>query len=298
MSATSRRSTDVLIVGGGPAGLSAAASLAPRRPGQVLVLERERAAGGIPRHSDHLGYGIRDMHRFMSGPAYARRLTQQALGAGAEIHTETMVTGWLDDHTVEITSPRGRTHIEARVIILATGARERPRTARLIPGDRPAGVYTTGQLQNLVHLQHRAPGTRAVIVGAELVSWSAAMTLRDAGCKTALMTSVHPRPEAYAAFTVPGRLALRIPVATRTRVTQIIGRGRVNAVEVEDLDTHDRRTMACDTVVFTGDWIPDHELARSAGLEMHRGTRGPLVDTRQAASRPGRVRDRQPHPSR
>ena len=287
MSARPRPSTDVLVVGAGPAGLSAAASLAPHRPGHVLVLERERAAGGIPRHSDHLGYGIRDMHRFMSGPAYARTLTQRALKAGAEIQTETMVTGWVDDHTVEVTSPRGRTQIEARVIILATGARERPRTARLIPGDRPAGVYTTGQLQNLVHIQHRAPGTRAVIVGAELVSWSAAMTLREARCEMALMTTVHARPEAYAAFTVPGRLALRLPVATRTRVTQIIGRGRVNAVEVEDLDTHHRRTVACDTVVFTGDWIPDHELARSAGLEIHRGTRGPVVDTRQATSRPG-----------
>jgi thioredoxin reductase len=287
MSVTSRRSTDVLIIGAGPAGLSAAASLAPRRPGQVLVLERERAAGGIPRHSDHLGYGIRDMHRFMSGPAYARRLTQQALGAGADIHNETMVTGWVDDHRVEVTSPHGRTTIEAAVIILATGARERPRPARLIPGDRPAGVYTTGQLQNLVHLQHRAPGTRAVIVGAELVSWSAAITLREARCETVLMTSLHSRPEAYAAFTVPGRLALRVPVATRTRVTQIIGRGRVSAVEVENLDTHHRRVVACDTVVFTGDWIPDHELARSAGLEMHRGTLGPVVDSRQATSRPG-----------
>jgi thioredoxin reductase len=281
-----RRVSEVLIIGAGPAGLSAAARLAPRRPGQVLVLEREREAGGIPRHSDHLGYGIRDLHRLMSGPSYARRLTQQAQRAGAEIQTEAMVTGWANDHTVEVTSPRGLTSVEANVVILATGARERPRPARLIPGDRPAGVYTTGQLQNLVHLEHRAPGTRAVIVGAELVSWSAAMTLREAGCETVLMTSVHPRPEAYAAFTVPGRLALRVPVATRTRVTQIVGRGRVHAIEVEDLETHVRRTVPCDTVVFTGDWIPDHELARSAGLDMNPGTRGPAVDTRQATSRP------------
>ena len=287
MTASSHRSTDVLIIGAGPAGLSAAASLAPHRPGQVLVLERERTAGGIPRHSDHLGYGIRDMCRFMSGPAYARRLTQQAQTAGADIQTEAMVTDWVDDHRVEVTSPRGRTTIEAAVIILATGARERPRPARMVPGDRPAGVYTTGQLQNLVHLEHRAPGTRAVIVGAELVSWSAVMTLRQAHCETALMTSLYSRPEAYAAFTVPGRLALRVPVATRTRVTQIIGRGRVSAVEIADLDTHHRRIVPCDTVVFTGDWIPDHELARSAGLEMHRGTRGPVVDSRQATSRRG-----------
>ncbi len=286
MSVTSRRSTDVLIIGAGPAGLSAAASIAPRRPGQVLVLERERAAGGIPRHSDHPGYGIRDLRRLMSGPTYARRLTELALKAGAEIQTDTMVTGWVDEHTVEITSPRGRAQINARTIVLATGARERPRPARLIPGDRPAGIYTTGQLQNLVHLHHSTPGHRAVIIGAELVSWSAAMTLREAHCETALMISAHTRPEAYAAFTIPGRLALRVPVATRTRVTQIIGRGRVSAVEIENLDTHARRTVACDTVIFTGDWIPDHELARAAGLEMNPGTRGPLVDSRQATSRP------------
>jgi thioredoxin reductase len=287
MSVPSTRSTDVLVIGAGPAGLSAAASIAPHRPSQVLVLEREREAGGIPRHSDHLGYGIRDLRRFMSGPAYARRLTELALKAGAEIQTETMVTGWVDEHTVEITSPRGRSQINARAIILATGARERPRPARLVPGDRAAGIYTTGQLQNLVHLHRGTPGNRAVIVGAELVSWSAAMTLREAHCATALMISAHASPEAYAAFTIPGRLALRVPIATRTRVTQIIGRGRVTAVEIENLDTRARRTVECDTVIFTGDWIPDHELARATGLEMNPGTRGPLVDTRQATSRPG-----------
>ena len=280
-------STDVLIVGGGPAGLTAAASLAPRVDGQVLVVDREAAAGGIPRHSDHPGYGIRDLKRFLSGPAYARRLVATARDAGAEIQTQTMVTGWAGERTVEATSPRGRQHIHAKTIILATGARERPRPARLIPGDRPAGVYTTGQLQNLVHLHHHTPGTRAVIVGAELVSWSAAMTLREARCRPVLMISAYPAPEAYAAFTIPGRLALRIPVATRTRLTRIIGHGRVSAVEIENLDTHTRRTIDCDTVVLTGDWIPDSELARAADLEIDPNTRGPLIDTGQATSNPG-----------
>lgn len=174
-------STDVLIIGGGPAGLTAAASLAPRVGGAVLVLDREAAAGGIPRHSDHLGYGIRDLRTFISGPAYARRLVDNAVRAGANVRTRAMVTGWADDRTVEVTSPEGRRQVSARVILLATGARERPRPARLVPGDRPAGVYTTGELQNLVHLHRGTPGTRAIIVGAELVSWSAALTLRKAG---------------------------------------------------------------------------------------------------------------------
>ncbi|MFD8091513.1 NAD(P)/FAD-dependent oxidoreductase [Streptomyces malaysiensis] len=278
---------DVLIIGGGPAGLTAASELSARRAGHILVVDREQEAGGIPRHSDHTGYGIRDLHRVMSGPAYARHLVDQAARAGAEIRTNTMVTGWADDHTVEVTSPQGRYQIRPRAIVLATGARERPRTARRIPGDRPHGVYTTGQLQNLVHLHHQPVGKRAVIVGGELVSWSAALTLREAGCTPALMISRYPKAESYAAFNAAGRAVLRVPVATRSRVTQVIGKGRCQAVEIEHLDTGKRRTIECDTIVFTGDWIPDHELARAAGITLDEGTLGPLTDSALRTSRPG-----------
>ena len=98
---------DVLVIGGGPAGLTAAAALAARVKGEVLVLDREQAAGGIPRHSDHTGYGLRDLHRVMKGPAYARHLVDKALAAGATIGTESMVTGWPGDRRVEVTTPRG-----------------------------------------------------------------------------------------------------------------------------------------------------------------------------------------------
>lgn len=279
--------TRVLVIGGGPAGLTAAAALAPGVDGEVLVLDREAEAGGIPRHSDHPGYGLRDLHRFVSGPEYARRLTRTALDAGATIRTRAMVTGWAGPRQAEVTSPAGRCTIEADAVVLATGARERPRPARWIPGDRPAGVFTTGHLQNLVHLHGGTPGTRAVVVGAELVSWSAVVTLREAGVRTVLMTTEHPTGESYAAFTLGGRVGLRVPLATRTRVVRVIGRHRVEAVEVEDQRTGQRRSVACDTVVFTGDWIPDHELARSAGLDLDPGTRGPLVDAALRTSAPG-----------
>jgi thioredoxin reductase len=279
---------DVVIVGGGPAGLTAATTLARSTALNVLVLERESGAGGIPRHSDHLGYGMRDLSTVLSGPTYARRLTERAAAAGVEIRTETMATGWADERTLDVTSARGRDRITARAVILATGARERPRSARMIPGDRPAAVYTTGQLQNLVHVQERDVGRRAVIVGAELVSYSAVLTLRKAGCATVLMTTVHRSPESYAVFNVAARSPLLgVPVATRTRITRIIGRSALQGVEVEDLDSGERRIVDCDTVVFTGDWIPDHELARSAGLAMDVNTLGPLVDTALRTSTPG-----------
>ena len=270
---------DVVIVGAGPAGLTAARYLRAAGVPSVLVLEREAQPGGIPRHSDHLGYGLRDLRTVLSGPAYARRLAELADAAGADIRLATMVTGWAADRSLLVTSPRGRRRIDARAVVLATGARERPRSARLVPGDRPDGIFTTGELQNHVHLQHQPAGTSAVIVGAELVSWSAVLTLRAAGCRAALMTTEYGRPEAYAAVTAAGRLGLRVPVARRTRVTRVIGRDRVRAVELEHLDSGNRRTFACDTVVFTGSWIPDYELARLRGIEIDPQHRGPVVDS-------------------
>jgi thioredoxin reductase len=279
-------STDVVIIGAGPSGLTAAAELA-RTGVAVIVLDREPEAGGIPRHSDHSGYGLRDRRRVMTGPQYAARLIADAQQAGATLITEATVTNWAGDHSVDVTSPRGRFRVTAQAVILATGARERPRSARMIPGDRPAGVLTTGQLQKLVHLHHRSVGSSAVVVGAELVSWSAVLTLREAGCKTALMTTTYPKSESYSVFRTPGRLALQVPVATRTEVTRIIGRDRVEAVEIHQLDTGARRTFACDVVVFTGDWIPDNELARAAGIQLDSGTRGPAVDAGLRTSSPG-----------
>ena len=260
--------------------------LAPRRACPVLVLDREAAAGGIPRHSDHPGYGIRDLKTFSPARPTPAAWPASRRGRGRRSARHDGHRLGRRPRAARSRAPQGRQRIDARAIILATGARERPRSARLVPGDRPAGVYTTGQLQNLVHLHHRTPGTRAVIVGAELVSWSAVAD--PAGSALPARPDDHraPRPESYAAFTIPGRLALRLPVATRTRVTGSSATDGCSAVELEHLDTGTRRTFACDTVVFTGDWIPDNELARAAGLDIDPGTRGPLIDTAQPPAPP------------
>jgi thioredoxin reductase len=277
----------VAIIGGGPSGLTAATALAGQVDGAVVVIEREAETGGIPRHSDHPGYGMRDLKRFISGPAYAKRLTAMAKDAGAALETEAMVTGWAGERALRITSPRGLRTVTADAVVLATGARERPRPARLIPGDRPDGVFTTGQLQNLVHLHHAKVGSRALVVGAELVSWSAVLTLRESGCATVGMVSGYPRSEAYAAFRVPGRFLMDGPVFTRSRVIGIEGKDRVRRAVVESIETGKRTIVECDTVVFTGDWIPDHEIARAGGLAMDAATRGPVVDAGLRTSSPG-----------
>ncbi|MEI6360708.1 MAG: FAD-dependent oxidoreductase [Actinomycetes bacterium] len=282
---------DVLVVGAGPAGLTAATALREAGVDSVMVIERETDAGGIPRHSDHTGYGLRDLRRVLTGPQYARRLVDQAKDWRVDLRTSTMATDWAADTSLFVTGPGGRVRVEARAVILATGARERSRSARMVPGDRPSGVLTTGLLQSLVHLRHERAGgligTRAVVIGAELVSWSAVVTLREAGCETVLMTSEYERPESYAAFNLAGRTALRVPVSTSTRLVRIIGRERVEAVELMRLDTGARRILECDTVVLTGDWVPDNELARVRGLAIDAEHRGPLVDTALRTSAAG-----------
>lgn len=269
---------DVLVVGAGPAGLAAARALALGGVRSVEVVDRERQAGGVPRHCHHGGFGLRDLHRAMSGPHYAEQLVRRTLAAGVRIRTETMATGWTGPGTVSLTAPTGVRFVTAKAVLLATGARERPRTARLVPGDRADGVFTTGQLQQWVHLHDLPVGQRAIVVGAEHVSYSAVVTLRSAGVRTVAMVTDLPRHQTFAAFAVTTRLGLRVPLWTETSVAAIHGHGRINAVDLRDERTGSTRSVDVDTVVFTGDWIPDHELARSAGVALDASSKGPLVD--------------------
>ena len=277
----------VVVVGGGPAGLAAALELRRLDTRAVLVVEREADAGGIPRHAHHQGFGLRDLGRPRSGPAYARRYRELVEEAGAELRTETMVTGWAPGGPLELTGPGGRESIQPDAVILATGCRERPRSARLVPGSRPDGVMTTGTLQQLVYLKRLPVGERALVVGAEHVSFSALLTLAHAGVRTVGMTTELPRHQSLRVVRAGAALRWRTPLWSRTAVTAIHGRPRVEAVELTRIDSRETRRVECDTVVFTADWIPDHELAVTAGLAMDPGTLGPSVDAALRTSRPG-----------
>jgi thioredoxin reductase len=268
---------DALVVGAGPSGLAAAVALKAEGAGRVLVVEREDEPGGIPRLCAHTGFGLRDLRRVLTGPSYARRWVQRAVAAGVDIRTSSMVTGWAAPGRAAVTAPDGLLEIDARAVVLATGARERPRAARLIPGTRPAGIFTTGQLQQWVHGQHLPVGTRALVVGAEHVSYSAVLTLREAGVHPVALVTDLPATQTYRAFDVVTRAGLRVPVWTGTSVAGISGKERVEGVLLRGADGTER-PVAVDTVVFSGDFVPDNELARQAGLAIDPGTRGPACD--------------------
>ena len=285
---------NVLVVGAGPAGLAAAIELRRAGVDRVLVADREQAAGGVPRHCQHTGFGARDLHRVLTGPGYARRYAADAARLGAEIRAETTVTGWAGDRELTLTSPRGIETVRAAAVLLATGCRERPRPARLVPGSRVPGIMTTGELQQRVYLHgQRLPG-RAVIVGAEHVSFSAVVTLAHAGAEVAGLVTGYPEQQSYRAFALGARLRWRAPVWVNRTVSRVVATpdSRLAGVELTDTRSGATRFVRCELLVFTGDWIPDHELARAGGVPLDPATRGrPWIPrwrpARRWCSRPG-----------
>ncbi|PKW11402.1 Thioredoxin reductase [Streptomyces sp. 1222.5] len=279
------RRVDVLVVGAGPAGLTAAARLAAAGAGRVEVLERDTQPGGVPRYCVHGGFGA--WLRPLTGPRYARLLAEAAERAGAAVRTGVSALDWGSAGPVLCTAgPDGPETVEARAVVLATGARERPRAARLVPGTRPAGVFTTGELQQAVHLFGQHIGNRAVVVGAEDVSCTAADTVRAAGAQVVALVTELPRARTSRTRARSALLRHGVPLLTETTVTELLGHGRLSGVRVRHRDGRGA-VVPCDTVVFTGDFVPEHELARRGGLALDPATRGPAVDGSLHTSRPG-----------
>ena len=280
-------SCDVLIVGAGPAGLSAAVELKKQGIKNILVVDREPEAGGMPRMCHHTGFGRADLWRMFSGPRYARYYRELAEKFDVEIQTSTTIMGWADSaedgglSKLSFTSPSGLGEIEAQTVLLATGVRERPRAARLIPGTRPQGIYTTGSLQRFVYQEQLPVGKKAVIVGAELVSLSALMTLQHADVKCLMMITEESKHQIEFPYVVMkwavADILTRTPIITNTRITNIFGQKRVEGIELTSVNGK-INIVECDTVIFTGNWIPENEMARLGGLAIDPITRGPKID--------------------
>ncbi len=272
---------DVLVVGAGPAGLSAAIELKKQGIKNILVVDREPEAGGMPRLCHHTGFGREDLWRIWTGPKYAKYYRDLAEKWNVEIQTSTTILGWNGSSKLKFTSPNGLGEIEVQAVLLATGVRERPRSARLIPGMRPQGIYTTGSLQRLVYQERLPVGKRAVIIGAELVSLSALMTLMNADVKCVMLVTEEAHHQIkFPYITMKWAIAdilTRTPILTNTRISNIFGKKRLEGIELTHQDGS-RQLVECDTLIFTGDWIPEHELARLGGLEIDSATRGPMIN--------------------
>ncbi len=275
---------DVIVVGSGPAGLSAAIELKRLGVGSVLVVEREKHAGGIPRHCLHSPYGMREWNRLMFGPAYARRLTQDALKAGVDIHCETTVTALKPDGEIEVSSNAGLQTLTGRAVLLAMGARETSRSALLIGGTKPKGVMNTATLQNYAAFSDDMPFKRPVIVGTELVSFSALITCRSHGIKPAAMLEANTRiTTRFPCYLTPK--AMGVPLFLSTQIVQIHGKRQVEAVTVIGPSGPD--TLQCDGVIFTGGFRPENALLRSSDFDLDSGSLGPKIDQYGRVREPG-----------
>lgn len=268
------RWSDVIILGGGPAGLSCARELRKLGVKTVTVLEREAELGGIPRHCGHTGYGLREFGKLYTGPDYAKRIADDA--ADADLRPRVTALKIEPGGLIRATGPNGMEDLQAKAVVLAMGARETPRSARLISGTRPFGVMNTGALQQYVYLHGSRPFERPVVVGSELVAFSTLLTLRHAGIAPLCMIEERPRITAYHPGEWVARLGFGVPVMTETRVTRILGRERVEAVEIDRGFGPER--LDCDGVILTGRFRPEAALIAASHIELDPGTSGPAID--------------------
>ncbi|MGE5559732.1 MAG: NAD(P)/FAD-dependent oxidoreductase [Chloroflexota bacterium] len=291
------RRTDVAVIGGGPAGLAAAA--AARAAGAaVTILERDFALGGILSQCIHDGFGLHLFGERLTGPEYAQRFVDRVRTAGVEALLETMVLSVSSAPSGELTvealnSRDGSIELACGAVVLAMGCRERTRAQIMIPGDRPAGVYTAGTAQRFVNIDGLMPGRRIVILGSGDVGLIMARRLTLEGASVVGVYEILPQPNGLTRNVVQCLDDYGIPLHLSHTVVDIHGRDRLEAVTVARVDerlqpvpgTEER--VACDTLILSVGLIPENELSRAAGAAIDPATRGPVVDDRFATSVPG-----------
>lgn len=254
---------DVIIIGAGPAGLSAATRLRELGVRDVVVLEREVEAGGIPRHCGHFGFGWESHRRLMSGPKFAGHLRKAA--GEIDVRTSTTVLEFSLHGTLRVHSAQGISDMSAKRVLLATGTRESSRAALMIGGVRLPGVMNTGTLQQLVYLKKAKPFSRPVIIGNEWVSFSALLTCRHAGIKPVAIIAAQAKLDAPWFFPLGARIGFGVSVRTNCKLIAIHGTTKVEAVEVERGGL--RSTTACDGVIFSGQFRSESALYTGGFLE-------------------------------
>lgn len=275
---------DVIIVGGGPAGLAAAAELHKKGISDILILEREKQLGGILRQCIHDGFGLTRFKTTLSGPEYAQRFIDEIQELGIAYKTDTTVLEISDNKVVTAASRDGLTQYQAKAVILTMGCRERTRGALGIPGERPTGVFTAGVAQAYMNLYNRMPAKEVVILGSGDIGMIMARRLTLEGAHVQAVFEIQPIPSGLPRNIEQCLNDYNIPLYLSHTVTDVHGDSRLTGVTVSQVDEHFKpipgteKEYKCDTLILSVGLLPENELSIDAGVKLDPRTKGAVVD--------------------